>query len=102
MYMYTNFGRIQDFHLLGGRKRSCAPTHNHERERQSPLRPACMARVQGLLKGPGSSRGGGGGEGASHVICLIWALFLSILIQNEILKNIVAQNWGRARLLRPL
>ena len=61
----------------GAQKIMCAHAH-HEREPQSPLRPGFRAH---LLKGPGSSRG------FMMLSRAIWALFLSILIQNGIKKT---------------
>ena len=82
----THQGRIQDFHWGrgggGAQKIMCVHGH-HESEAQSSLLP------------------GGGGWKLLGVLMLsnaIWALFLSILIQNGIKKqNMVGKIWGRAR-----
>ena len=78
---------MQDFHLEGP-KRLCASMHITSAEPNS-----LSAGVQGPLKGPGSS---------TVVLMLsraIWALFLSILI----FKNGIKNSWFnfRGRLLRP-
>ena len=83
LYMYHQYmaGADPGFSFRGGgggRKRLCARTHITSAEPSS-----LSAGVQGPLKGPGSSR---------VVLMLsraIWALFLSILMNNWIKKNIV-------------
>ena len=77
-------GRIQDFHLGGGgggAKRSCAPTHIMSTKPEVPYSrspgPAGWRALEAI-----------GFLMLSHAI---WALFLSIPIQNGMEKNIVNQ-----------
>ena len=68
---YTNRGKIQDFHLGGAKPIMCVHAH-HKCETWSPLRPGFLMLSRA-----------------------IWALFLSILIQNGIRKtNTVNQILG--------
>ena len=68
--------------ITGGHKRLCAQAHH---DHEVPLRP-----LEGPLTGPGISRNL---LYSWNLFCASWALFLSILIQNGINKNIVDQNF---------
>ena len=86
-------GADSGFSLGGGggggaaQKILCAHAH-HKREARSPLQLGSRAHLRALEALGGG--GGGGGGGGDALSCYL-SLFLSILIQNGILKNIVDQ-----------